>query len=128
MVKQKQLCFQAHSGWGATLLLSSPCLYIRPEFSKIRLISVFPVWSLRDVVNFIILAQIYLNLMQPRSLMYLPGPQSCCLAVVAVRFVFVASCKHRVKFDIPSMTATKHVLSKFLYIAHIQPACFDTYP
>lgn len=137
MVEQKQLrsllsLYSAQFSSGDTLLLSFPGLFICLIISKTHLCSIF----ISGNSDFS-LVQRYLKLLSerfsetalcevtkvtarsPRPMIMLPG--SC-------QILFVGGCKHRVKYDIPSMAATEHVLTKLLFIAHIQTTGFDTCP
>lgn len=147
MVKQKQLRSLAQSGSGATLLPSSAELFNRPTSCKTHLTSVFLSVNSEFVHDFLFLmllppetcgfAQLPF-VMSPRALLSLPGPVTTppvsCQPVTFLqqsktqRVLFVGGCKHRVKYDVPSVAAAEHALTKLLFSVHIQPTSFDTCP
>lgn len=131
MVKQKQLRSLARSGPGATLLPSSAGLFNHPTSCKTHLTSVFLSVNSEFVHDFL-----FLILRPPETMSLSPRsvttPPVSCHPVTSLqqrktqRFLFVGGCKHRVKYDVPSTAA--HVLTKLLFIVHIQPTGFDTCP
>lgn len=70
--------------------------------------------------------------MSPRALLFLPGQwqrrQSVDTQPTNPEVLFVGGCKHVGKYEIPSMAAAEHVLTKLLFIVRIQPTSFDTCP
>lgn len=146
MVKQKQLRSLAQSGLGATLLPSSAELFNYPTSCKTHLTSVFLSVNSEFVHDFLFLILLPPETwfcatalrdvtkgaaISPRSV---TTPPVSCHPVTFLqqsktqRFLFVGGCKHRVKYDIPSIAAAEHVLTKLLFIMHIQPTSFDTCP